>query len=226
MSSSSPKLIGRRPIYISITGLIGAGKSTAASALAQHFGVPYYAEKVAENHLLTKFYADMRRYGFSLQLELLNNRAEQQQLIVHKGEGGVQDKAIEEDMVFARVLTHDGLMEPLELEIYTRTLHNFKKHMARPHFIVNLRVRPEIALQRIKKRIAENPDTRKMEEGITVEYLTKLYDGYDMLVSQFKDEGIPVIDVDWNEFRPANQLVSDVVSAWESIQNVHRIPAK
>ena len=63
-------------------------------------------------------------------------------------------------------------------------------------------------------------------EGITIEYLTKLYDGYEVLVSQFKDEGIQVIDVDWNEFRSTDELVGDVVKAWESIQNVHRIPAK
>ena len=71
-----------------------------------------------------------------------------------------------------------------------------------------------------------NPETHKMESGITVEYLTKLEEGYDHLLEEFKEFGIPMIDMDWNEFRPTNELVGDVVKAWESIQNVHRIPAK
>ena len=217
------QLVGDHPIYISITGLIGAGKSTAARALAQHFGVPYYAEKVAENRLLVDFYKDMAKHGFALQLELLNNRAEQQQLIIHKGEGGVQDKAIQEDLVFARVLNGFGMMSDIELGIYTRTLRNFSKHMARPHFIVHLRVSPAVALERIQKRIAEDPEVRKMEKGIDLAYLTKLEEGYDRLIGEFKDLGIPVLDVDWNSFRTTDQLVQQVKKAWDSIQNVHRI---
>lgn len=216
-------LVGDRPIYVSITGLIGAGKSTAARALARHFGVPYYAEKVAENHLLRDFYSDMAKYGFALQLELLNNRAEQQQFIVHKGDGGVQDKAIQEDLVFARVLRDSGLMSEVELAIYTRTLNNFSKHMVRPHFIVHLRVSPAVALQRIRRRIEEEPDVREMERGIDLDYLSRLERGYDQLLEDFKHLGIPVLDVDWNEFRSADDLVAEVTQAWSSIQNVHRI---
>lgn len=214
-----------RPIHISITGLIGVGKSTAAKAVAAHFGVPYYAEKVAENELLTDFYADMRRYGFALQLHLLNNRWEQQQVIAHSGTGGIQDKAIDEDKVFARVLASGGLMDEKELSIYMRTLANFKKHMLKPHLIIHLDASPEVCLARIAERIKKNPVERKMETGIDLPYLTKLSNEYEVLIEETKEEGIPVIRVDWNQFRPMEDLIRDIDKTWQSISNVHRIPA-
>ena len=66
-------------LYIAISGLIGAGKSTLCTALGQEMGLPTYFEEVADNPYLADFYADQKKYSFQLQVHLLNARFAQQQ---------------------------------------------------------------------------------------------------------------------------------------------------
>ena len=111
-------------IFISISGLIGAGKSTLATKLAEKMSLPCFYEPVMDNEYLADFYKDPARYSFPLQVELLtttptiiifplffsfikiyllNRRFQQHQSIIWQGQGGVQDRTIYEDSVFARV---------------------------------------------------------------------------------------------------------------------------
>ena len=96
--SGIPLASGLENVYISIAGLIGAGKTTLATALAKTLGLPVHYEPVTDNVYLEDFYQDMKRYGFPLQIYLLNKRFRQQQQIVWEGRGGVQDRTIYEDV--------------------------------------------------------------------------------------------------------------------------------
>lgn len=49
------------------------------------------------------FYQNMTKYAFPLQIYLLNRRFRQHQQIIWQGKGGVQDRTIYEDSVFAKV---------------------------------------------------------------------------------------------------------------------------
>jgi deoxyadenosine/deoxycytidine kinase len=60
--------------YISLSGLIGAGKSTLARALAKQLGMDVYYEPVEDNVYLEDFYKDMRANSFAMQVWLLNKR--------------------------------------------------------------------------------------------------------------------------------------------------------
>ena len=95
-------------LFIGIAGLIGAGKTTLADALGQHLGLPVYYEPVADQAYLEDFYRDTARYAFSTQIYLLNRRFQQHQEIIWRGTGGVQDRTIYEDAVFARTLVQQG----------------------------------------------------------------------------------------------------------------------
>ena len=55
-------------IFISISGLIGAGKTTLATALAQKMNLPCFYEPVIDNEYLADFYKDTARYSFPLQV--------------------------------------------------------------------------------------------------------------------------------------------------------------
>jgi deoxyadenosine kinase len=97
-------------MFISISGLIGAGKTTLATALAKELNLPVYYEPVIDNEYLSDFYGDPKKYSFALQIYLLNRRFRQQQQIVWQGVGGVQDRTIYEDSVFAKMLRDAGLV--------------------------------------------------------------------------------------------------------------------
>src|SRR3989338_5750881 len=90
-------------LFIGIAGIIGAGKSTLARSLAQTMGLPVYYEPVNDHEYLADFYTDMKKYSFSMQVYLLNRRFQQHQQIIWQGRGGVQDRTIYEDSVFAKV---------------------------------------------------------------------------------------------------------------------------
>lgn len=104
-------------VYIGISGLIGAGKSTLAAALAERLNLPVHYEPVADNEYLAMFYKDMKKYAFPMQIYLLNKRFAQQQMIIWQGKGAVQDRTIFEDCIFAKMLRDSGFMEELDISI-------------------------------------------------------------------------------------------------------------
>jgi len=186
-------------IFIGIAGLIGAGKSTLATALGKHLDLPVYYEPVADNDYLEDFYRDTKRYAFQTQIYLLNRRFQQHQEIIWRGGGGVQDRTIYEDAVFAKTLVDLDLMEERDYQTYLDLFKHMSNFMCRPSVIVYLDVKPEVSLERIRMR------SRDVESGITVEYLTALYEAYERFIEGIS-RSVPVIRVDWDRFRDAEEM--------------------
>ena len=111
--------------FIGISGLIGAGKTTLAKALGKVLNLPVYYEPIIENEYLEDFYRDMKRYSFSFQIYLLNCRFRQHQQVLWNGTGGIQDRTLYEDSIFAKVLYEDGNMEEREYKTYLNLFNEF-----------------------------------------------------------------------------------------------------
>lgn len=188
-------------LFIGIAGMIGAGKSTLAKALGDHLNLPVYYEPVQDNEYLADFYADTPRYAFATQIYLLNRRFQQHQEIIWRGGGGVQDRTIYEDAVFARTLVTLGLMEDRDYRNYVSLFRHMSNFMCRPNVIVYLDVRPERSLERINQR------QRDVESGVSLEYLQALYGEYETFVQDIS-RSVPVIRVDWDQFRNVEEMAS------------------
>lgn len=202
--------------FIAISGLIGAGKTTLATALAKELDLPVYYEPVIDNVYLEDFYADMKKYSFALQVYLLNKRFAQQQQIIWNGNGGVQDRSIYEDSVFARMLRNSGLMEQRDYETYISLFNHMSNFMKKPNVIVHLVVTPEESLERIKMR------NRGCETTISIEYLTSLHEAYEEFLHDIA-RVIPVIKVNWNQFREADEVAKQIKAEYQRIQNIRHI---
>ncbi len=188
-------------VFIGIAGVIGAGKSTLAAALGKHLNLPVYYEPVADNEYLADFYADTKTYSFATQIYLLNRRFQQHQEIIWRGGGGVQDRTIYEDAVFAKTLVDLGLMRERDYRTYLHLFRHMSNFMCRPNLIVYLDVKPERSMERVRQR------SRDVENGITLEYLTALYAEYELFIADIS-RSVPVIRVDWDRFRDVNDIAA------------------
>ncbi len=202
--------------FIGIAGLIGAGKTTLATALAEHLRLDVHYEPVIDNEYLDDFYRETAKYSFAMQVYLLNRRFQQHQEIIWRGRGGVQDRTIYEDAIFAKTLQDQGLMEPRDYETYVSLFRNLSNFMCRPNVIVYLDVHPEISLKRIQDR------SRGCETGISIEYLTLLYKNYEDFVNEIS-RLIPVIRVGYNEFWATEDIAAAITREYTQSSFLRRI---
>jgi deoxyadenosine kinase len=180
-------------VVVGIAGIIGAGKSTLASALATRLGWDCIDEPVSNNPYLADFYKDKAKYGFAMQIFLLHHRFRQHQSMVWGKRSAIQDRTIYEDVIFAKMLHESGDISDRDFETYCSAFANMSNFLHRPDIIVYLDVTPEVAHDRVVAR------ARGCEQGLVpIEYLRALRDGYeDWLASGIRGR-IPVLRIDWS----------------------------
>ena len=171
---------------------------------------------MADNEYLEDFYGDIAKYSFPMQVYLLNRRFQQQQQIIWQGAGGVQDRTIYEDSVFARMLRNAGLMDERDYQTYVSLFNNMSNFMKKPNIIVHLDVSPEESLRRIRLR------DRACESTITLEYLTGLHAAYEEFISEIARQ-IPVIKVNYSQFRTADEMAEKIAEEYERIANIRHV---
>lgn len=196
-TAQAPEVFGN--IFIGIAGMIGAGKSTLATALGQHLGIDAYYEPVADNVYLADFYKDPSSCSFAMQVYLLNRRFQQHQEIIWRNRSAVQDRTIYEDSIFAKMLADAGLMAPRDYRTYTQLFQHMSNFMCKPSVIVYLDVSPESSMARIRER------SRDVEATIRLEYLQALHTGYREFVQRIS-KVVPVIRVDYERFATAEEM--------------------
>lgn len=159
-----------KKIFITMAGNIGCGKTTAAKLLSHHFGLELFDEPVIDNRFLRAYYADMKRWSLTLQMEFLIRRVEHHELIKTVPKSCIQDRSLYEDPeIFAKYLHGLGNMTDDELKLYLEYFERLNKDLIRPDLIIYLQVDDvNILLDRIRKR------GRKEEQGITAEFLQGL----------------------------------------------------
>ncbi len=159
---------GAWPVII-IEGQIGAGKTTMGEILERHFDIPLYRELGNPDTLsmLDRFYADKGRWAFTMQIHFLNERFRMIKDI-HAAGGGLLDRSIFGDRIFAELLHDDGDMSDEEFRSYNTLLDNMLEHADPPALLVYLDCSVDAAEERITIR------NRGLESGIPRDYLEKL----------------------------------------------------
>ena len=202
--------------FISLSGVIGAGKTTLAREVGSRLNLPVYYEPVIDNVYLADFYRNMSKYAFALQVHLLNARFVQQQQIVWSKAGGVQDRSIYEDGVFAKMLCSEGLMDVRDYTTYVELAANMSNFMRKPNVIVHLDVSAEESMRRIKRR------DRACEKDISLPYLEALCAAYETFISDIS-RSIPVIRVNWNSSDDFDGVARSIATEYRKISTVHHV---
>lgn len=173
--------------HVCILGTIGSGKTTMSRALQdviieKEGRCEGLWEPVETNPLLPLYYKDPKRYAFSMQVNMLNKRFEQQMLaqdLALAGISSVQDSSMFGDSCFVEMLKDDGILCDEEVAVYAELFANMSRTVMYPSLIVYLDCPPEVAKQRVIKR------GRECEKDISVYYLSSLKIQIERLIKEF-----------------------------------------
>ncbi|WP_028527119.1 deoxynucleoside kinase [Runella limosa] len=183
-------------MHIAITGNIGAGKTTLARKLSEHYKWGVLYEAVEGNPYLADFYEDMARWSFNLQVFFLNSRFSQAQKIrsMHY-QTVIQDRTIYEDaFIFAKNLADSGLMETRDYQNYLMMYETITNAIKAPDIIVYLKADLPKLRRQIQKR------GREFEQTISDEYLLNLNGLYENFADTYIDGTLLTIDVNDLDF--------------------------
>lgn len=185
-------------MVIIVDGVVGAGKSTLAEKLSQELNIPIYYELQNQTtlNLLEEFYKDKKRWSFTLQIHFLNERFRMIKEI-HKNGGGILDRSIFGDRIFASMLNEDGYMSDDEFETYSTLLENMLEHSKDPQLLIYIDCDLETAMSRIQKR------GREMEQTVDRKYWNRLNEKYQQWYNEYKLSD--KISVDANSYHPDNK---------------------
>ena len=106
----------------------------------------------------------------------------------------VMDRSIVEDTIFAKMLRDSGDMDPYEYQIYKELYDNMMNHVIPPDLMVYLKVSPEEAVRRIKKR------GREYEIQNDTDYWYRLSQNYNDFFYDYTWSKLLVIDCDNLDF--------------------------
>ena len=189
-------------MLITIGAMIGAGKTSLAELVANHFNSEVFYESVDNNPILPLFYTaseeeiQTKRYPFLLQLWFLNTRFKSIKEALIK-DNNVLDRSIYEDWYFAKVNKDLGRISDLEFSLYEDLLNNMLEELEElpkksPDLMIYLSGSFETILERIKKRGREYD----LDEALVSYYYT-LWDGYDNWIKQhYKASEVLIINID------------------------------
>lgn len=202
--------------HVAIAGNIGAGKTTLAEKLGQHFGWQVMYEDVEHNPYLQDFYENMPRWSFNLQVYFLNSRFNQVKQIQQGNVTVIQDRTIYEDAyIFAPNLYEMGLMSERDFQNYISLFKTVGSFFRPPDLLIYLRGSIETLVSQIQKR------GREYEENIRIDYLGRLNKHYENWITNYNNGNLLIIDVDNINFadNPAH-LQQVIAQVQENLENI------
>lgn len=172
--------------FIAIEGNIGAGKTTLAKQISEHYNAGLILEEFSENPFLPLFYEDKSKYALSVELSFLTDRYEQLQKALTQFEDPdrlvVADYSLYKSPLFAK-----NNLNELEFALYQRIHDLIKRHVPKPDLFIYLHTPIERLQKQIKKR------GRPYEQDIAATYLEGIEAAY---LQYFKKDANDVLWID------------------------------
>ncbi|MDL2243062.1 2-amino-4-hydroxy-6-hydroxymethyldihydropteridine diphosphokinase, partial [Bacteroidales bacterium OttesenSCG-928-K03] len=179
--------------YIAIEGCIGAGKTSLATKIANDFKAKLVLEQFEDNPFLPKFYENMEKYAFPLELSFLAARYRQlnDQLmgidLFHSNV--VADYFLSKSFIFAGQNLPDDLFN-----LYSTMFKIMRTKTPEPDLLVYLYLDVENLSSNIKKR------GRDYEQTIEPEYLSNIQKAYFDFFKQEQNRRTLIIDTNNIDF--------------------------
>lgn len=219
---------------ITLSGIIGSGKSSLTKILSEELGTTAYYEPVKDNPVLPIFYkgneiAAKKRaagdaeatnpYAYLLQTFFLNRRFAMIKKAM-ENDNNVLDRSIYEDEIFMKMNTELGNATQVEYDIYKSLLNNMMEelplaaHKKSPDLMITIKVSYETMLNRIKKR-GRKYEQVELDPSLS-DYYHRLLKHYDIWMQEYSYSPLLIIDGDKYDFMTNKH---DRVAVLETIEN-------
>lgn len=166
--------------FIVIEGLIGTGKTSLATKLADKYNSQLILEQFEDNPLLPRFYNEPEKYAFQLELTFLAERFQQikDKLMSFNlfTASSVSDYFISKCLVFSQVNLRAD-----EFLLYSKLFQIIYSSLPKPDLFVYLYMDEKKAMKNILKR------ARPYEMNISPDYLSAVQKGYMDFIRQQQD---------------------------------------
>ncbi len=163
--------------FVTIEGNIGAGKTTLAQLLSNHYKSKLILEEFAENPFLPKFYEKPDQYAFPLELFFMAERYKQLKDLLQTKDMfrtvTISDYLFTKCLLFAKV----NLPEE-EFRLYQKLFEIINPQILQPEILIYLHTPVNKLQENIKKR------NRSYEQSIPNDYLFSLQETYTAYIKQ------------------------------------------
>lgn len=175
--------------FIAIEGVIGAGKTTLATELANLTSGRLLLERFEENPFLKDFYKDKDKYALETETYFLNDRFNHlQEFFSHQNSFTVADFSIHKSIIFSNLT-----LSEIHKNVFRSRFDDFIRKSLMPDLIIHLKNNPGEAKKRIINR------GRLYEQEIEEKYLFDLESEYE---SYWKSQSqLNVLQINTDEFR-------------------------
>ncbi|MCB0076741.1 MAG: deoxynucleoside kinase [Anaerolineales bacterium] len=175
------------PIYLTVEGVIGVGKTTLATLLQPTFDARLMLEQFEDNPFLAAFYDEPERYAFQTQVVFLLSRYRQQREITALAGRLplITDYLFAKDRLFARL----NLAGP-SWETYVELHNALAEQIAMPDLVIYLRASVDTLMDRIAQR------GRSYEQTMSRDYITRLSAAYDDYFARYEPDHLLVVETD------------------------------
>lgn len=182
------------PRLISVSGVIGAGKTTLSQGLCDSYGFNLIKEAYDTNPFLPKVYAGQKSLALDSQLYFLLSRCQQLEPERIK-DISVSDYIMDKEMIYARIW-----LDAIQFDLYRKINEVMTKNIIHPSLVIYLKSTPEGCLRRIKER------SRPYEKDIDIRFVHELHVAFQKLFETFNRCPVITIDVESFDFRQKEQV--------------------
>jgi deoxyadenosine/deoxycytidine kinase len=220
-------------LLITMSGSIGAGKTSWGGKIAEHFGVQLLEEMVEGNPFLAKYYENPKLWSFHLQVFFLNHRFKAiKQALAHPNT--VLDRSIYEDaLIFAKLQYINGSMDKETYDAYLdlhenmmEEIHDLYKAQVLLKKSPDLLVHVHGSFDEIQRRVSKRgrPFEQTEANPDLLQYYKDLYKMYETFPEEYSSQGIsPVYVLDIDKFDIENpEHVAEVMEDIEQLLRLER----